>query len=64
MNELKLKMPISIEPSTTDKGYVITDATNTKYFFYEEDGKLVCDEDNIEPLTIKDIQMLPPSNPF
>jgi hypothetical protein len=40
---LTLKMPISIEPSTADKGYVITDANNTEHFFYEENGELVYD---------------------
>jgi hypothetical protein len=40
---LTLKMPISIEPSTADKGYVITDANNTEHFFYEENDELVYD---------------------
>jgi hypothetical protein len=49
MKELKLKLPISIETSTADKGYVITDANNTEYFFYEEDGVLVYDGCCVEP---------------
>jgi hypothetical protein len=46
---LTLKMPISIEPSTVDKGYVITDANNTEHFFYEENGELVYDGCCVEP---------------
>ena len=52
MNELKLKMPIKIEQSNVDKGYVITDANNTEYFFYEEDGELVYDGCCVEPKRI------------
>jgi hypothetical protein len=56
MNELKLKMPIKIEPSNADKGYVITDANNTEYFFYEEDGELVYDGCCVEPKRIDIIE--------
>jgi hypothetical protein len=43
MNELKLKMPIKIKPTINNDGYIITDANNTDYFFYEKDGELEYD---------------------
>ena len=43
MSELKLKMPISIKPTSVDNGYIITDANNTEHFFYEKDGELEYD---------------------
>lgn len=40
---LILKMPISIQPTVKNDGYVITDADNSEHFFYEEEGELVYD---------------------
>lgn len=48
MNELRLKMPIKIKPTINNDGYIITDANNTDYFFYEKDGELESNENYIQ----------------
>lgn len=42
---INLILPIRIKPTFENGGYVITDATNSEYFFYEDKttGELVYD---------------------
>lgn len=37
MNKIVLELPIKIKETINKDGYVITDANETEYFFYEKD---------------------------
>jgi hypothetical protein len=38
MENLNLKLPISIQPTANNDGYIIIDAEGTEYFFYNQKG--------------------------
>jgi len=38
MENLNLKLPISIQPTANNDGYIIIDAEGTEYFFYTQKG--------------------------
>ena len=39
MGTILLKLPIKIRPTVQNDGYVITDASDTEYFFYNQKNK-------------------------
>ena len=45
MENLNLKLPISIQPTANNDGHIIIDADGTEYFFYNQEGTTELDYD-------------------